>query len=509
VLTEILGGFQTALDPANLLAVLAGTLLGIVIGAVPGLDASVGTALVIPLTYGLTPVQAINMLAGIYAGGVYGGQIPAMLFRVPGASEAVMTTLDGYPMAQRGEAGRALGLGLAASVLGGLFGAVVMIFLTPPLADFALEFGPAEYFALAVLGMTAISSLGTRSQGKAMLAGLAGMLIASVGIDPITGISRLTFGSPALLGGVSFIPLIVGLFAAAEVYNQIRARAGAPAGEEVAGARLVRVEMPPLRDLWPLRWVLARGAIVGTWIGILPGVGATTAAIIGYAQAVRFSRHPERFGTGIPEGIVSAETANNAAASGAMIPLLALGIPGSATTAIMVGAFLLHGLRLGPLFLQQQRPLAFAIFAGVVLANLIFFAAGLVAVGLFARLLRVPYPYLAANILAFAAVGAAALGDIYGMKVMFLFSIVGFLMESLGFPVAPLVLGYVLGPIAETALRRALLIVDFDLVALLTRPITAALLLLALASGLYPLLRSRGALGAAQEVSGRVVDAPE
>jgi putative tricarboxylic transport membrane protein len=489
--TEILAGLQTALEPANFMAVFAGTLIGILVGAVPGLDASVGTALVIPLTYGMSPVQAINMLSGIYAGGVYGGQIPAILFRVPGASEAVMTTLDGYPMACRGEAGRAMGFGLAASVLGGLFGAVVMIFLTPPLADFALDFGPAEYFALAVLGLTAISSLGTRNQGKALISGLAGMLIAGVGIDPITGISRLTFGSPALLGGINFIPFIVGLFAAAEVYNQIRTRAGYGAAEEVAGASKVRVALPRLRDLWPMRWLMARSAMVGTWIGILPGVGATTAAIIGYAQAVRFSRHPERFGTGIPEGIVAPETANNAAASGAMIPLLALGIPGSGTTAIMVGAFLLHGLQLGPLFLQQQRPLAFAIFAGVILANLIFFAMGLGAVRLFARLLKVPYPFLAANILAFAAVGAAALGDIYGMKVMFLFAILGFLMESCGFPVAPMVLGYVLGPIAETSLRRALLIADFDLAALVLRPITAALLLLALASALYPILQSR------------------
>lgn len=490
-MTEILAGLQTALDPANFLAVLAGTLIGILIGAVPGLDASVGTALVIPLTYGMSPVPAINMLAGIYAGGVYGGQIPAILFRVPGASEAVMTTLDGYPMACRGEAGRAMGFGLVASVLGGLFGAVVMIFLTPPLAEFALDFGPAEYFALAVLGLTAISSLGTRNQGKALIAGLAGMLIAGVGIDPITGIARLTFGSPALLGGINFIPFIVGLFAAAEVYNQIRARAGGAASEEVAGASKVKVALPRLRELWPMRWLMARSAVVGTWIGILPGVGATTAAIIGYAQAVRFSRHPERFGTGIPEGIVAPETANNAAASGAMIPLLALGIPGSGTTAIMVGAFLLHGLQLGPLFLQTQRPLAFAIFGGVILANLIFFATGLVAVRLFARLLKVPYPFLAANILAFAAVGAAALGDVYGMKMMFLFAILGFLMESLGFPVAPMVLGYVLGPIAETSLRRALLIADFDLVPLLTRPITAALLLLALASALYPILQPR------------------
>lgn len=507
MLTELLAGFATALAPANFLSVLAGTLIGIIVGAVPGLDASVGTALVIPLTYGLTPVQAINMLSGIYAGGVYGGQIPAILFRVPGASEAVMTTLDGYPMAQRGEAGRALGLGLAASVLGGLFGAVVMILLTPPLAEFALEFGPAEYFALAILGLTAISSLGTRNQRKAMIAGLAGMLIATVGIDPITGISRLTFGSPALLGGISFIPVVIGLFAAAEVYNQVRARARAPTGEEVAGARRVRVELPGLRDLWPLRWIMARAAVVGTWIGILPGVGATTAAIVGYAQAVRFSRNPERYGTGIPEGIVAPETANNAAASGAMIPLLALGIPGSATTAIMVGAFLLHGLKLGPLFLQQQRPLAFAIFAGVVLANLIFFAAGLLAVRPFARLLRLPYPFLAANILAFAAVGAAALGDVYGMKVMFLFAILGFLMESLGFPVAPMVLGFVLGPIAEASLRRALLIADFDLVAVLMRPITAALLLLALASAVYPLLRNWRLAGSGRTIPGDVAGA--
>lgn len=503
---ELLAGFQSVLEPSNLLFVILGTLVGIAVGSVPGLDCSVGTALVLPLTFAMTPAQAIIFLAGLYSGGVYGGQIPAILFRVPGASEAVMTTLDGYPMAQQGRAGEALGIGLISSFTGGMFSVIALALLAPPLAGFALEFGPPEYFALAILGLSAISSLGTNSQSKALVSGLLGLLIATVGIDPITGMNRFTFGNPALQAGIGFIPAVIGLFAASEVFRQIEMRAGraGPDSEELIRINRARVELPAFREIWPLKWSMLRSAIVGLWLGILPGVGATTAAIVGYAQAVRFSKHPERFGKGEMEGVMAAETANNAATGGAMIPLLALGIPGSATTAIMIGAFLLHGLRPGPLFLMEQRPLAFTIFAGMALSQLVFLMLGFFAVRPFSKLLQLPYPYLAANILGFSAVGAVALGDFYGMQLMLVFALVGFVLEKYGFSVAPMVLGLVLGPIAETSLRRGLLIVDYDWVALLTRPITAAFLILALISILWPIV---GQLMAARRsaAAGRLV----
>jgi putative tricarboxylic transport membrane protein len=486
---DLMAGFQSALEPSNLLFVLLGTVVGIAVGSVPGLDCSVGTALVLPLTFAMTPTQAIIFLAGLYAGGVYGGQIPAILFRVPGASEAVMTTLDGYPMAQQGRAGKALGIGLISSFFGGMFSVVALVVLAPPLADMALRFGPPEYFALAVLGLSAISSLGTKSQSKAIVSGLLGLLIATVGIDPITGINRFTFGTPALQAGIGFIPAVIGLFAASEVFRQIemRSRYAGPDQDELSRIATAKIELPSFPEVWRLKWSMIRSAFVGLWLGILPGVGATTAAIVGYAQAVRFSKHPERFGKGEMEGVMAAETANNAATGGAMIPLLALGIPGSATTAIMIGAFLIHGLRPGPLFLMQQKPLAFTIFAGMALSQVIFLVLGFFAVKPFSKLLQLPYPYLAANIFAFSAVGAVAMGDFYGMQLMLVFAVVGFVLEKYGFSVAPMVLGLVLGPIAETSLRRGLLIVDYDVGALLTRPITAAFLALALLSLLWPI----------------------
>ena len=491
MLTDLLAGFYSCFIPGNFLALLGGTIAGIAAGAIPGLDCSVATALLITLTYKMTPSQAFVFLAGIYCGGVYGGQIPAILFRVPGASEAVMTTLDGYPMAQKGQAGKALGVGLLCSLLGGLFSCVILILLAPPLADFALEFGPAEYFGLSILGLSCISSLGARSQMKAILSGLFGLLLATVGLDQITGMARFTFGTGMLQGGISFIPAVIGLFAAAEVYNQISARryeTGMVADKETT--KKVKVKLPSFSELWPIKWSILRSAIVGTWIGILPGVGATTAAIVGYATAVRFSKHPEKFGTGIIEGVAAPETANNAATGGAMVPLLALGIPGSATTAIMIGAFYLHGLQIGPMFLAQNKPLAYTIFAGMVLANFIFFVLGFFAIKAFAKVLKIRYPYLAANILAFCGVGAVAMGDVYGMKMMFLFAVLGFFMEKYGYPVAPMVLGLVLGPIAEPALRRALLISDYDVWLVLTRPLTAGFLILSILSLLLPMIRS-------------------
>ena len=490
MLNDLLMGFYSCFNPGNFIALVGGTIAGIIAGAIPGLDCSVATALLITLTYKMTPSQAFVFLAGIYCGGVYGGQIPAILFRVPGASEAVMTTLDGYPMAQKGQAGKALGVGLLCSLLGGLFSCVILILLAPPLANFALEFGPAEYFGLSILGLSCISSLGARSQIKAIFSGVFGLLLATVGLDQITGMQRFTFGTGMLQSGISFIPAVIGLFAAAEVYNQISMRRYETGMVlKTQESKKVKVKLPSLSELWPIKWSILRSAIVGTWIGILPGVGATTAAIVGYATAVRFSKHPEKFGTGIIEGVAAPETANNAATGGAMVPLLALGIPGSATTAIMIGAFYLHGLQIGPLFLQQHKPLAYTIFAGMALANIIFFILGFFAIKAFTKVLNLKYPYLAANILAFCGVGATAMGDVYGMRMMFLFAILGFFMEKYGYPVAPMVLGLVLGPIAEPALRRALLIADYDVWLVLTRPLTAGFLILSIISLLMPLLR--------------------
>jgi len=489
MLVDILTGYAHVFQMENLFIVVLGTLIGVALGSFPGLDCTVGVALFIPVTYAMTPAQAILLLSALYSSAVYGAQIPAILFRVPGAPEAVVTTLDGYPMAQKGLAGKALGAGLISSLAGGLFGVLGLTLVAPLLAQVALLFGPSEYAALGVLGLTAIASLGSKSQIKAIISGLFGLLFATVGLDPIVGYPRFTFDTTVLKGGITFIPAVIGLFAAAEVYNQIsRGTAVSRSDSSEPQPKRVRVQFPNWHELKPLTWSNIRSAFLGLGVGILPGVGATTAAIVGYSQAVQFSKNPEKFGTGTMEGVMAPEIANNAAAGGAMVPLLSLGIPGSATTAVMLDAFLLHGLRPGPLLLVQQRPLAFTIFAGMALSNVLFFFFGFLAIRFFVHLRRVPYPFIAVGILVFSAVGANAMGNISGMMMMFIFAILGFIMEKFNYAVAPMILGLVLGPIIEPMFRRALMMQEYDLWAVVSRPITAGLLIVSIIITVTPLL---------------------
>jgi putative tricarboxylic transport membrane protein len=490
MLADILSGYIYVVQPENLIVVVLGTIIGVALGSFPGLDCAIGVALFVPVTYGMTPAQGILLLGALYSGAVYGAQIPAILFRVPGASEAVVTTLDGYPMTKKGQAGLALGVGLLASLAGGLFGVAGLTLVAPLLAKIALAFGPSEYFALGILGLTALASLGSKSQVKAVISGLLGLLLATVGLDPISGYPRFHFGTTVLKSGFSFIPAIIGLFAAAEIYNQIYSgRAFAKVQEKNSGGdKRVKIKFPTLKELKPFKWSSLRSAILGLVVGILPGVGATTGAIVGYSQAVQFSKEPKKFGTGTMEGVIAPEIANNAAAGGAMVPLLSLGIPGSATTAIMLAAFMVHGLRPGPLLMIQQKSLAFTIFAGMALSNILFFFIGMVAIRFFVRLREVPYPYIAVGILAFSAVGANAMGDINGMKMMIFFAILGFIMERFNFAVAPMILGLVLGPIIEPSFRRALMIYEYQIMDVLTRPITAGLLLLSIFVTVTPVL---------------------
>lgn len=406
---EIMAGLLNALEPGNLIFVFMGVLIGISFGAVPGLDPTTGTALLIPVTYAFTSTQALLFLTSLYLGGVFGGSITAVLFRVPGSSEAVMTSLDGYPMAQRGEAGKALGTAIMSSSIGGTLAVLVTIVLSSQLAKIALKFGPSEYFALAVLGLSCVSSVGTKSQIKSLIGACIGLLLATVGIDAITGVTRFTFGSKTLLNGIAFVPAIIGLFAASEVLTKVYQGKGVEAIENGA-TRNVKTELMTLKDILKVKWTILRASAIGTWIGILPGVGATTASIIGYTQEVRFSKHPEKFGTGIQEGIAAPEAANNAGAVGAMVPLLALGIPGSATTAILIGAFLIHGLKVGPLLFINNRELVYSIFGGMFLTNFMVVLGGLFAVKLFVKLVQIPYPIMATSIMSFCIIGSLALG---------------------------------------------------------------------------------------------------
>jgi putative tricarboxylic transport membrane protein len=488
VLLDILSGYSLLLQPGNILAVLGGTILGIIIGAIPALDSAVGAALVVPLTYAMSPGQALILLTCLYFGAIYGGQIPAILFRIPGSSEAVMTAIEGYELAKQGQADRALGYGLLCSAIGSVIGVIALSTLTPLLAQFALSFSPAEYFALGVLGLSTISALTSQSVVKGLIAGLLGLLCATVGIDAVTGIPRFTFGWSTLMAGIDFIPAVIGLFAASEVYKQVAQ--GFPTGEgnlSVLGER-IRVRLPNWREMMALNGVTVRSSLIGLWVGILPGIGAATAAILAYSQTARFAKRPDLIGKGSIEALAAAETANNAAGPAAMIPLLALGIPGSATTAVMLGAFLLHGLQAGPLFLVTQRDLSFTIFAAGMAGTLAFFLLGFVAPAPFVQLLRLPPRSLAISILAFSAAGAGAIGGLRTIQVMFIFAILGYILQECGYPVAPIVLGIILGPIVEQSLRRALIMTNYDVMAVFTRPITAVLLLLSVLSIVAPFL---------------------
>jgi putative tricarboxylic transport membrane protein len=487
--TDILNGYLFALQPDNLMVAAFGSLVGVLFGAFPGLDASIAVALFVPVTQAMTPSQAILLLGSMYSGAVYGGQIPAILFRVPGASESVMTTLDGYEMTKKGKAGLALGSGMLSSLLGGLFGVLGLTLITPLLAEVALTFGPTEYFALGILGLTAIASLGSKSQIKALVSGLMGLIMATVGMDQISGCARFCFDLSELKAGISFIPAIIGLFAAAETYNQIYSGQAFTTLDTGMDSKIkVKLSFPKLSEWMEMKWSALRSAILGLIIGILPGVGATTGAIVGYSQAVQFSKNPKKFGTGVIEGVMAPEVANASTACGAMVPLLSLGIPGSGTTAIMIAAFLLHGLRPGPLLLTQQKEFAYTIFAGMGLSQFLFCIFGYFTILFFARLRKLPYPYLATGILAFSAVGANSMGDLYGMKIMFFFAILGFIMERYSFSVAPMILGLVLGPIIEPSLRRALMLSEYNVWEAFSRPITAGLLLVSLFITLSPII---------------------
>jgi len=492
---DLLTGFGNALEPLNFLSIILGSIIGFSIGAFPALDTTVGTALMIPLSFAMTPTQALLLLTALYCNGSYAGGISAILFRIPGSGEAIMTTLDGYKFTEKGKANEALGLHLVSSVIGGIFGSLTLIFATPLLTNFALRFGPAEYFALGVFGMTCVSGLAGISIARGLITGAIGMLLATVGIDPISGMPRFTFGSGSMLGGIGFLPATIGLFAGAEVFKQVAREkpfsVTAGGGEEVIQKRRVRIKLPSLSEFYRSnrKWLVLKSAVIGVLIGAMPAVGGTTACVVSYGAAVRSSKHPETFGTGEPEGVIAPEVANNACAPAAMIPMLSLGIPGSGNTAIILGAFLMHGIDAGPMFLVQQREIAFTVMAGVFLAQLVMFFIPFAGVIPFMKLRSLPGSFLAIFILSFALLGSAATSSPHALPQAVLMGVFGYFLERYRFPLGPIVFGMVLGPIIEKSLRRALVITQNDFLAVVSQPISLCLLLGALFVALFPLIR--------------------
>lgn len=445
-------------QPDILLILTVSVAVGIVGGALPGISATMSVAVISPLTFTMEPLAGIVALLGIYTGAVYGGSISAILLGIPGTPGAVATVMDGYAMGRKGMAGRALGIATLSSLFGGTFSVLALALLSYPIAGFALSFGPREYLALAFFALTAVAALSGGSALKGAVAALIGMFLATIGIDEMYGTSRFHFNQLALMGGIPFIPAIIGLFAIPETLATIQ------------GISAVRRRSLEIAKILPDRSTLigllppqVRSSIIGTIVGAVPGTGSDIAAIVSYSQGKNMSRQPEKFGTGCAEGIACPEAGNNAAVGGTMIPLLTLGVPGGAVTAIILGAFMTHDLRPGPLLLQNNADLVYQIFVGMFFANFVMAGFGLLGARFFAKVIQVPEAVLAPVVLMLCVVGAFALNNsIYDVYVMAAAGLLGYLMVKVDIPRAPLVIGLIIGPMVERELTRTALVVDGD-----------------------------------------------
>jgi putative tricarboxylic transport membrane protein len=486
----LLQGFGTVLSGGNAVALLLGSFFGIIIGAIPGLTATMGIALLVPFTFGMTPITGIVMLLGIYTGAIYGGGIASILIKTPGTPAAMATVFDGYPMAQKGLAGKAIGIATISSGVGGTFTALCLAFFAPILANFALRFSAPEYFALAVFGLSVTITLSGRSPVKGVISGVLGLLIAMVGLDPMGGFPRFTFGFAELSGGLSFVPMLIGLFALSEGFRQVEILATAPRVNAV-----IRDILPTLRDLRACLPAYTRACPIGLIVGITPAIGADTSAFLSYAETKRASRHPELFGTGVPEGVAAAQCGENASTGGDVLPMITLGIPGDAATAVLMGALTIHNLQPGPMLFRTHPEVVHQIFAGMILANLTFVALGLLFARFFAQVLNIDRAYLIPLIFVSCMVGAYAINNVfYDLVTCVVFGFVGYLMIRFDFPVAPMVLAQILGGMMESNFRRALAMSRGDPTTFLTRPITVTILVLAAFTTIVAVRRQRQAL---------------
>ncbi|BFN25359.1 tripartite tricarboxylate transporter TctA family protein [Pseudomonas sp. SCT] len=441
------------LSVENILMIAVGVVIGVVIGAIPGLTATMAVALALPFTFGMEPVTAILLLVGIYKGGMYGGSITAILIRTPGSPASASTLLDGYPMAQKGEAKKALSMALYASCIADFISNLSLIFLAGYLAKLALNFGPPEYFWLICFSLTIIISVSGDSVMKGLVAAALGVILALVGMDPVYGTERLTFDNYNLMDRINFIPLLIGLFAIPEILEFYLSRAREHIQTAVAGADVTWQELKG-----SMRSII-RGSFIGVIIGAIPGTGATAASFISYSEARRNSPNRDNFGKGEIEGVAAAEAGNNAVAGATMIPLLSLGIPGDVITAIILGAFMIHGLTPGPILFQENMNLIYALFCGIMLSSVVLFGTGKLAIRYFSRIADVPKRILFPIVLMFCIYGAYAVNNsTFDIAVMLVFGLVGFIFNRTGFASAPFLIGFILGPMLEDNFRRSLLI---------------------------------------------------
>lgn len=485
-------GFAVALQWQNLLFALVGVIIGTAVGVLPGIGPMSGVALLIPVTATITaglPTEAaatssIILLAGVYYGAMYGGSTTSILLNTPGESSSVVTTLDGYQMAKQGRAGSALSIAAIGSFCAGVVALLGLILLANPLSKLALKFGPAEYFSLMLLGLAAVSGLAGRSITKALIMTVLGLMLGTVGIDAVSGIERFTFGQPMLFSGIEFLTIAVGLFALGEVFKTILEK------EEEDGqlAKINRV-LPTKQDLKDSAVPIARGSLLGFFIGVLPGAGATLASFFSYITEKKFSKTPEQFGKGHIAGVAGPESANNAASGGAMIPLLTLGIPGSGTTAILMGALIMYNIQPGPLLFDEHPQVAWGLIASMFIGNLMLLALNMPLVRIFAKIIETPKKYLLPIIIAISIFGVYAVQfATFDLFLLVACGVLGYLFAKNDYPVAPLVLALVLGPMIENNMRRALTISNGDFSIFITKPLSLLFLVISISWLLIPLI---------------------
>jgi len=486
---EYLGiGLLNTFEPLNALMIILGLIIGVLAGALPGITMLNAIVLVLPFTYLMDIVPSLLLMIGIYCGGIFGGSITGILFNIPGDPMNVPTTWEGYNLNKKGFVSKALGMAIMTSALGGFLSALIMTFASPPFAKIALSFSSCEYFSVVFLGLASVVVIGTRSIGSALISLFIGIFMGAIGMDDIYGVPRFTFGSRIMETGINFVTVLIGLFAIGEVLDQLSLR-----DKEVGEVLRIRpkTQLPRLGELWALRNTIFRGLGIGFIIGCIPGAGATVASFVSYGVEKQVSKHPEKFGTGVWEGLVASETSINGSTGGAMIPLLTLGIPGSGATAVMMGAFLLHGIQPGPLLFTKTPEAVYTIFVGMMICNLIMIITGLFTARFFSELMRVPENILGAFIITFCLIGAFALrNDMADVWFMALFGILGYLMRRYGLPIPPLILGVILGPLAESYFITTMIAEANNYWVFFTRPLSGFLMVFSIGLLIMPFIRT-------------------
>ncbi len=458
-------------DPMAMLWTFVGTFMGLVFGSLPGLTATMGIALLVPITYSFPTIHALGMMLGVYVGGIAGGAVAAILLNIPGTPSAVATVLDGHPMAQQGRAAKALGWAATASFFGGFISWLILATLAPQVAKFALRFGPPEYAALALFGLMIIASVSGKSLIKGVISGLIGVWLSTFGVDPIIGDLRFTFGNINLMSGIAVMPALIGFYAIPQILRSLSEEQTMEMNTKTLN---LSDFIPSLKEIWRSKFNIVRSSVIGTIVGIIPATGGNIAAFLAYDQAKRFSKSPEEYGKGCPDGVIAPEAANNGVTGGALVPLLTLGIPGDSVTAVLLGGLMIHGLQPGPQLFSKSPDIIMGIFTTLLIANIFMWVIQLVGIKFFVRILRVPTYFLAPMLVILAVVGSYALrNSLFDVWLTILLGLFGYLMLRGGFPMAPTVLGLVLGPMLESEIRRTLILSAGDWSVFFVRPISA------------------------------------